>query len=58
MPAVSKAQLKFMQMCKHDPKHAYGKCPDKETAAEFAHTSRKDLPEHKGRKKRPPHRGN
>ena len=28
MPAVSKAQQKFMAICEHDPQHAQGKCPN------------------------------
>lgn len=51
MPAVSKAQQKFMAICKHSPKHAKGECPDEETAGEFARTKRKGLPERKGRRK-------
>jgi hypothetical protein len=54
MPAVSKAQQKFMAMCAHSPKHAKGECPDKETAREFSHTGGKKLP---ARKKRSPYRG-
>ena len=52
MPAVSKSQQRFMAMCEHDPKHARGECPDKETAREFARTPRKGLPERKRRKPR------
>jgi hypothetical protein len=51
MPAVSKAQQRFMGMCAHNPKHANGDCPDKETSREFARTSRKGLPERKTRRK-------
>lgn len=50
MPAVSKAQQRFMGMCSHNPKHAKGECPDEETAREFARTPRKGLPERKRRK--------
>jgi len=35
MPSVSKKQHNFMAMCKHNPKHAKGKCPSKDVAAEF-----------------------
>lgn len=37
MPAVSSKQQKFMAMCKHNPKHAYGKCPSMKVASEFSH---------------------
>lgn len=53
MPAVSKAQQRFMAMCKHDPKHARGECPDEKTAGEFARTSRKGLPERKSGRRKP-----
>jgi hypothetical protein len=57
MPAVSKKQQKFMAICSHDPKHAKGECPDKETAHEFSFGKRSELPERKGpRKKRSPYR--
>ena len=51
MPAVSKAQRRFMGMCEHDPKHAQGKCPSRAVAAEFSGTSEKGLPMHKKRKR-------
>lgn len=51
MPAVSAKQQKFMAICKHDPKHARGECPDEETAGHFARTPRRGLPERKGRRK-------
>ena len=46
MPAVSKAQRRFMGMCEHNPKHAAGKCPDMSQSqmSEFASTSEKELP--------------
>ena len=52
MPAVSRAQAKFMGMCANHPEHAGKECPDKETAREFARTPRKGLPERKRRKPR------
>jgi hypothetical protein len=51
MPAKSKAQQKFMAMCEHNPEKAKGKCPSKDVAKEFAHTSGKKLPEHTSKKK-------
>jgi hypothetical protein len=51
MPAVSKAQRRFMGMCEHNPQHAKGQCPSKAVAAEFSHTSEKGLPQKKGRGK-------
>lgn len=50
MPAVSKAQRRFMGMCEHDPKHAQGKCPSVKVAKEFSSTSEKGLPERKAKK--------
>ncbi len=50
MPATSKAQRRFMGMCSHDPKHAQGKCPNMSQGkmSEYAKTSEKNLPMHKG----------
>lgn len=41
MPAVSKVQFKFMQMCKTPAgrKKAKGKCPPLSVASEYAHAS-------------------
>lgn len=50
MPAVSKAQQRYMAGCKHNPKHMKGECPDEETAGHFARTPRKGLPDRKRRK--------
>ncbi len=36
MPAVSKKQQRFMQMCLHNPGKARGQCPPKKVAKEFA----------------------
>lgn len=46
MPAVSKAQQRFMAMCEHDPAHANGKCPQmtQEQFHEYASTPSKGLP--------------
>lgn len=51
MPAKSKAQFRFMQMCEHSPRHAKGECPDEETAREFTRSGSKGLPERKVRRK-------
>lgn len=51
MPAVSKAQQRFMGMCAHDPQHASGKCPAPAIAREFASTKHAGLPERKKPKK-------
>jgi len=53
MPAVSKAQRRFMGMCEHNPQHAQGKCPDMTKAQlhDFAATKEKGLPQKKTRKK-------
>lgn len=40
-----------MGMCAHRPQHARGKCPDKETAREFAETKHRGLAERKGKKR-------
>lgn len=57
MPAVSKAQKRFMKFCKHTD-HPPDKCPDRETAGHFTKTPDKGLPERKTkRKKRPLYRG-
>jgi hypothetical protein len=52
MPAKSKAQFRFMQMCRHSPEHAKGDCPDEETAKEFTRSSSKGLPERKGKRRK------
>lgn len=49
MPAVSKAQQRFMGMCAHSPLHAHGKCPSQKVSEEFSHAP-KDLPERKNPK--------
>jgi hypothetical protein len=46
MPAVSKAQQKFMAICEHDPQHAKGKCPSADVASEFSSTPTTNLPYH------------
>ncbi len=51
MPAVSKAQRRFMGMCEHDPGSAQGKCPPKKVAKEFASTKEKGLPTRVKKKK-------
>jgi hypothetical protein len=53
MPAVSKAQQRFMGMCAKHPEHAAKDCPDRETAREFAHAKRKGLPERKTKRRKP-----
>jgi hypothetical protein len=47
MPAVSKAQHKFMGLCSSHKGRAKakGKCPPMSVAKEYAHTSGKRLPE-------------
>jgi hypothetical protein len=54
MPAVSKAQGRFMGMCEHNPQHAKGQCPSmtKQQFHDFASTPRKGLPERAPKKKR------
>jgi hypothetical protein len=47
MPAVSKAQQRFMGLCAHDPQHAHGTCPSPAVAAEYARTKHTNLPERK-----------
>lgn len=37
MPAKTKRMQKFMGLCAHSPKKAYGNCPPKEVAREFSH---------------------
>lgn len=46
MPAVSKAQQRFMAMAEHNPGALRGKKPDMTKAQlhDFAHTPRKGLP--------------
>ena len=46
MPAVSKAQQKYMAICEHNPQHAQGKCPDmsKSEMHDYAATPTKGLP--------------
>ena len=56
MPAVSKAQQRFMGMCAHDPQHAYGKCPSPAVARDFAKTKHQGLPEHKAQARSRPSR--
>lgn len=52
MPAKSKAQLKYMRMCAHNPEKAKGECPSKEVAREFSHGPKgKKLP-HRVKKKK------
>lgn len=53
MPAVSKAQQRFMAMCEHNPGSVKGKCPDmsKSEMHKFSSTKRKGLPEHVKEKK-------
>jgi len=36
MPAKTKKQMRFMQLCAHNPKHANGKCPSIKVAREFS----------------------
>lgn len=36
MPAKTKKMQRFMGLCAHNPEKAYGKCPPKEVAREFA----------------------
>jgi hypothetical protein len=52
MPAVSRAQQRFMGMCAHDPQHAQGKCPTPAVAREFASTKHAGLPARKAPPKR------
>jgi hypothetical protein len=52
MPAKSKSQFRFMKMCEHNPEHAKGECPDKETAREFTQSSSKGLPERKSTRRK------
>jgi hypothetical protein len=51
MPAVSKAQRRFMAMCEHG-KSTSGKCPDMshKQMHDYAATKEKDLPHKKKRK--------
>ena len=46
MPAVSKAQRRFMAGCEHSPKHMKGKCPDMNVKElhKYASTKEKGLP--------------
>lgn len=53
MPTVSRRQFAFMQMCRHSPQHARGKCPSAEVAKEFTRgQSPKGLPERAPRRKK------
>jgi len=36
MPANSAKQARFMQLCRHNPAHAQGKCPSPQVAKEFS----------------------
>lgn len=36
MPAESRKQANFMQMCRHNPAHAIGKCPSPKVAKDFS----------------------
>ena len=40
MPYASGKQERFMEGCRHSPKHMKGKCPDDKTLSEF-HTAEK-----------------
>lgn len=46
MPAVSKAQQKYMAGCEHNPESMKGSCPSKSVASEFSSTPIKGLPGH------------
>jgi len=53
MPSKSIAQRRFMSICEHSPKHAYGKCPNmtKEQFHEFSSTKEKNLPKYAAQRK-------
>lgn len=37
MPYESEAQRRFFRMCKHNPRHARGKCPGDNTIRKYEH---------------------
>ena len=50
MPAKSRAQARYFAACAHAD-HPPERCPDRETAREYARTPRKGLPERKAPKR-------